>query len=128
MPRHTLIAEYIGEATTVEKSEDSSSGSDSLMMLLDSGDSKTSLIIDPSHVGNIARFLSGVNNRCYSSKRKANVRTRRFELDGQCRVVLFTSKTIEVGDKLHYDYNSGLQDKQVEDWAKNGFYDTSNFI
>ena len=55
------------------------------------------------------------------------MRTRRFELDGKCRVVLFTSKTIEIGDKLH-DYNSGLQDKQVEDWAKNGFYDTSNFI
>jgi len=127
MPRHTLVAEYIGEVTTVERSE-IDSGSDSLMMLLDTGNPKTSLIIDPSNIGNIARFLSGVNNRCFSSKRKANVRTRRFELDGKSRVVLFTSKTVDIGDKLHYDYNSGLQDKEVEDWAKNGFYDTSNFI
>ena len=49
------------------------------------------------------------------------MRTRRFELDGKCRVVLFTSKTIKIGDKFHYDYISGLQDKQVKDWEKIGF-------
>merc|ERR1712174_107145 len=98
------------------------------MMLLDTGDPKTSLIIDPSRTGNIARFLSGVNNSSHASKRKANVRTRRFDLNGKNRVVLFTSKAVEAGEQLHYDYNSGLQDKKVDEWAKNGFYDTSNFL
>lgn len=97
------------------------------MLLTDTGDPKTSLIIDPTVNGNIARFLSGVNNRCIFSKRRANVRTRRFFLNGKCRVVLFTAKNLEPNDKLHYDYNSGLQDKQVDEWAK-GFYDTSNFF
>ena len=44
MPWHILIAEYIGVVTTVEKSE-TDSDSDSLMMLLDTGNPKTSLTI-----------------------------------------------------------------------------------
>lgn len=126
IPRHTLIIEYVGEVTTVERSGETSS--DSLMVLLDTGNDKTSLIIDPTKQGNIARFLSGINNRSQFSCRKANIRTRRFELDGKCRVVLFTSKKISCGEKLHYDYNAGVKGKDVVEWAKNGFYDTSNFF
>eukprot|EP00591_Stephanopyxis_turris_P007600 CAMPEP_0195514418 /NCGR_PEP_ID=MMETSP0794_2-20130614/5812_1 /TAXON_ID=515487 /ORGANISM="Stephanopyxis turris, Strain CCMP 815" /LENGTH=760 /DNA_ID=CAMNT_0040642661 /DNA_START=144 /DNA_END=2423 /DNA_ORIENTATION=+ len=119
--RHTLITEYVGEVTTVERSGETSS--DSLMMLLNTGDPKTSLIIDPTKTGNIARFLSGVNNGCQLSRRKANVRTRRFVLDGKCRIALFAAKKIEAGDKLVYDYNAGIEGKNVMEWAKNGFYD-----
>lgn len=97
-------------------------------MLLDTGDDKTSLIIDPTRRGNIARFLSGINNRSNLSKKKANVRTRRFALDGKCRVALFTAKKIEAGEKLHYDYNAGVEGKSVVEWATGGFYDTSNFF
>jgi len=125
IPRHTLIAEYVGEVITAERSGETSS--DSLMMLLDTGSPKTSLIIDPTRAGNFARFLSGINNRCCASRRKANVRTRRFVMDGKCRVALFTSKKIEAGDKLNYDYNAGVEGKTVEEWANTGFYDTSNF-
>uniref|UniRef100_A0A7R9VLI6 Histone-lysine N-methyltransferase n=2 Tax=Pseudictyota dubia TaxID=2749911 RepID=A0A7R9VLI6_9STRA len=126
IPRHTLVSEYVGEVTTVERSGETSS--DSLMMLLDTGDPKTSLLVDPTRAGNIARFLSGINNRSHVSRRKANVRTRRFTLNGKCRVALFTSKKIEPGDKLHYDYNAGVEGKTVVEWAKTGFYDTSNFF
>jgi len=124
--KHTLIAEYIGEVTTTERSGETSS--DSLMMLLDTGDDNTSLIIDPTRRGNVARFLSGINNRSNLSKKKANVRTRRFALNGKCHVVLFTAKKIEAGEKLHYDYNAGVEGKSVVEWAKGGFYDTSNFF
>ena len=124
--KHTLIAEYTGEVMTIERSGETSS--DSLMMLLDTGDDNTSLIIDPTRRGNVARFLSGINNRSNLSKKKANVRTRRFALDGKCRVALFTGKKIEAGEKLHYDYNAGVKGKSVVEWAKAGFYDTSNFF
>lgn len=126
MPRHTLISEYVGEVTTVERSGETSS--DSLMILLETDDPKTSLIIDPTRTGNVSRFLSGINNRSYFSRRKANVRTRRFVLDGKCRVALFTAKKVEPGDKLHYDYNAGIEGKTVVEWASKGFYDTSNFF
>ena len=126
IPRHTLVAEYVGEVTTMERSGDTSS--DSLMVLLNTGDPATSLIIDPTRTGNASRFFSGINNLCNFSKRKANVRTRRFALDGKCRVALFTSKPVETGEKLYYDYNAGIQGKDVVEWAKDGFYDTRNFF
>ena len=126
MPRHTLIGEYLGEVVTAEQS--GQSNSDSLMVLLDSGDPKTSLIIDPTDAGNIARFLSGVNNRSLMSKRKANVRTRRFFMDGKIHVALFTSRRVEAGEVLNYDYNAGNEGKDVSRWASSGFYDTSNFF
>ena len=91
-------------------------------------DDSTSLIIDPSRIGNMARFFSGINNRKFMSKRKANVRTRRFDLDEECRIVLFTAKNAEAGAMLHYDYNAGIEGKDVELMVRMGFYDTSNFL
>lgn len=124
--RHTLIGEYVGEVVTLEQSDEIRS--DSLMVLLQTGDKKTSLIIDPTRAGNIARFLSGINNRSLLSRRKANVRTLRFSIDGRVRVALFTSKRIEPGEKLQYDYNAGVKGKSIEELAESGFYDTSNFF
>ena len=126
MAKHTIIGEYLGEIVTMEQS--GSSSSDSLMVLLDTGDPKTSLILDPTRAGNWARFLSGINNRSLMSKRKANVRTRRFFIDGKVRVCLFTSRRVEAGEILNYDYNAGNEGKAVDQWARSGFYDTSNFF
>jgi len=126
LPRHTILTEYVGEVTTIEKCYETSS--DSLMILLETGDPKTSLIIDPTRISNIARFLSGVNNRILKSRRKANVRTRRFVIDGKSRVALFTSRQIEAGESLNYDYNAGNEGKSVKDILRTGFYDTSKFL
>lgn len=126
MQRHTLIAQYLGEVVTMEQSSQSSS--DSLMVLLDSGDPSTSLIIDPTRVGNFARFLSGINNCKIESKRKINVRTLRFVMDGKLRVCLFTSRRVEEGETLKYDYNAGHEGKDILQWTRLGFYDTSNFF
>ena len=124
--KYTLVGEYVGDVVTVDSSDNSNS--DSLMLLLQTDDPTTSLIIDPTNSGNYSRFLSGINNRNLLSKRKANVRTRRFAMDGKIHVALFTSRDIEVGEILSYDYNAGNHGKRVEEWAKSGFYDTSNFF
>ena len=76
----------------------------------------------------LLQFLSGVNNRDLASRRKANVRTRRFAMDGKLHVCLFTSRRIEAGETLTYDYNAGNEGKDVNQWARSGFYDTSNFF
>ena len=86
------------------------------------------MIIDPSRAGNYARFLSGVNNRSLLSKRKQNVRTRRFFMDGKVHVALFTAKKVEAGEVLNYDYNAGIEGKDVQGWARTGFYDTRHFF
>ncbi len=124
--KYTLVGEYVGDVVTVDRS--GSSNSDSLMLLLQTEDPETSLIIDPTHSGNYSRFLSGINNRNLLSKRKANVRSRRFAMDGKIHVALFTCKDVEAGEILSYDYNAGNHGKCVEEWAKAGFYDTSNFF
>lgn len=126
MRKHTLITAYLGEVVTMEQSGLSSS--DSLMVLLDTGNPQTSLIIDPTRAGNIARFLSGINNRSLLSRRKRNVRTRRFEMDGKMHVCLFTCRSVEAGETLNYDYNAGNEGKDIGQWTKTGFYDTSNFF
>lgn len=99
-----------------------------IVFILVNVDDGTSLIIDPSRVGNMARFFSGINNRKNMSKKKANIRTRRFSLDGRCRVVLFTAKDVQEGEILHYDYNAGIEGKDIESMIRMGFYDTSNFL
>ena len=55
MPKFTLVAEYVGEVVTVE--ENSNTCSDSLMVLLETGDPSTSLIIDPTKMEIMHVFL-----------------------------------------------------------------------
>ena len=88
---------------------------------------KTSLLIDPTSSGNWARLLSGVNNSDLAAKRKINVRTRRIEIDGGCRVVLFACRKIRRGERLSYDYNAGVQAKSDEELRQHGYYDTTHF-
>jgi hypothetical protein len=85
--------------------------------LLRTGRSSTSLVICPESTGNIARFLSGVNNDKKGSQQKQNVRSMRFSLDGEARVVLYASRNIRKGEVLMYDYNALVSD-----------YPTDNFV
>ena len=66
----TLLVEYAGAVTRIVDS--GQTDSDSLMVLLETSSPKTSLIIDPSKSGNMARFLSGVNNSDHESKKNAD--------------------------------------------------------
>ena len=126
IPRHTILMEYAGEVLTAKQCE--SSDSDSLMLLVDSGVPETTLLIDPSKTGNTAQFFDEVNNSCKHSLHWANVSTRRFSLNGQCRVILYTRRNVEPGELLVYDYNAGMREKSGKEWVNSGFYDTSNFF
>ena len=126
IPRHTILMEYAGDVVTQSQCE--SSDSDSLFELLNTGDPETTLLIDPSKTGNTARFLNGINNTCSLSVLKANVSTRRFSYNGQCRVILYTCRLVEAGDILVYDYNAGKRGKSEKEWVDIGFYDTSKFL
>jgi hypothetical protein len=73
----------------------------------------------PSHRGNIARFLSGINNfRPDGYKRQINVRSARFLIHNQAHVLLFACRNIAAGERLHYDYNALVQ----------GQYSTQEFV
>jgi hypothetical protein len=122
----TLLVEYTGTVTRV--SDSGATDSDSLMTLLETSSNKTSLLIDPTSSGNWARLLSGVNNSDLDAKRKINVRTRRIEIDGGCRVVLFSGRRIKKGERLTYDYNAGIQTKSDEELRQHGYYDTTHFM
>lgn len=56
----TLISEYVGEVDFARNHIFNKN--DSIMDLLRTSRSKTSLVIIPDKQGNLARFLSGVNN------------------------------------------------------------------
>ena len=57
-------------------------------------------------VANIARFLSGINNHTAAGRRAQNVRSARFDVDGEARVVLYAARDISKGELLCYDYNA----------------------
>eukprot|EP00939_MAST-03C_sp_MAST-3C-sp1_P004964 g4964.t1 len=100
----TLICEYVGEVGFL--SDHQHDDCDSIMDLLRTGKSRTSLVITPKRMSNMARFLSGINNHCSKSKRRQNVRSARFAIGGKSHVLLFAARNITKGEHLHYDYNA----------------------
>lgn len=67
----TLIAEYVGDVDFARNRIFDKN--DSIMDLLRTTRSKTSLVICPEKYGNLARFLSGINNSEKGAKKKQNV-------------------------------------------------------
>ena len=88
------------------------------MDLVRSKDEDTSLVIVPGARGNYARFLSGVNNHDKKLSKKQNVASTRFQINGECRVMLYAIKDIKPDVQLYYDYNA---------LDKTG-YPTENFV
>lgn len=121
--KNTLITEYVGEVDILAKNEHNSN--DSIMDLLRTGcrrmrvvkcrDSETSLVIIPEKFGNVARYLSGINNSKKESKKKQvkvmlmreeqNVQSLRYVIDGAIHVLLVAMKDIKEGELLMFDYN-----------------------
>lgn len=99
----TLIAEYTGEVGRLQTHLHDAS--DSIMDLLVTGDDRTSLTINASKMGGIARFLSGINNNVKGARKKLNCRSVRFSVGGQTRVLLITIRDVKKGERLYYDYN-----------------------
>ena len=102
--KYTLISEYSGEV--IEYKDDLKS--DSIM------EYHSNLVIVPDRHGNLARFLSGINN---SKKRAGNVKSIKYDIEGSIHILLYSSRNIKSGEILYYDYNAGGLNE----------YDTSNF-
>lgn len=72
----TLISEYVGDVDFARNRIFDKN--DSIMDLLRTTRSKTSLVICPEKYGNLARFLSGINNLEKGAKKKQNVNNLLF--------------------------------------------------
>ncbi|XP_078440086.1 TRITHORAX-RELATED PROTEIN 6 isoform X2 [Wolffia australiana] len=99
----TIVAEYVGDVDYLKNREHDDG--DSMMTLLCADDPANSLVICPNKRGNIARFISGINNYSPSGKKKQNLKCVRFNVDGESRVLLIAIRDILEGERLYYDYN-----------------------
>lgn len=115
--KNTLICEYTGEVCLLRKKLFDFSN-DSIMELIRHPSSSSSLVICPEKKGNIARFLSGINNNDKKAKKKQNVNSSRYDIDGKVHVLLYALKSIKKGEILYYDYNAGGSE----------LYPTENFV
>lgn len=104
----TIITEYVGDVDYLKNREHDDG--DSMMTLLSARDSSKSLVICPDKRSNIARFINGINNHSLDGKKKQNVKCVRFDVDGECRVLLIASRDIRKGERLYYDYNGYEQE------------------
>ncbi|KAL3524430.1 hypothetical protein ACH5RR_017264 [Cinchona calisaya] len=99
----TIITEYVGDVDYLKNRENDDG--DSMMTLLSAADTSNSLVICPDERSNIARFINGINNHTPEGKKKQNVKCVRFDVNGECRVLLIASRDIAKGERLYYDYN-----------------------
>ncbi|CAI9108991.1 OLC1v1008716C1 [Oldenlandia corymbosa var. corymbosa] len=99
----TLIAEYAGDVDYLKKREHDNC--DSLMTLLLAKNPSRSLVICPDKRGNIARFINGINNHLPESRKRQNLKCVRYNVNGECRVLLVATRDIAKGERLYYDYN-----------------------
>lgn len=99
----TIITEYVGDVDYLNNRE--ADDGDSMMTLLTTNDPSKDLVICPDKHSNIARFINGINNHTPAGKKKQNVKCVRFDVDGECRVLLVANRDIRKGERLYYDYN-----------------------
>eukprot|EP00347_Sterkiella_histriomuscorum_P019555 403341187 len=111
----TLLCEYAGEVRTLRQTIFDKN--DSIMELLDTGDSDTSLVIAPQKYSNVGRFFNSINKSSKESKKKQNIRSIRCQIDGKATVMIYTQRNVKKGEQLLYDYNE----------AKN-MYPTDDFV
>ena len=103
---NTLICEYTGEV--IDKSDDFYS--DDLMEYATFDDKN--YVIAPRRKGNIARFISGINNSKKFCKQKQNLTSIKFRIKNKIRIALYTIKRVKKGQILYYDYNAGPLSKK----------------
>ncbi|KAG8390433.1 hypothetical protein BUALT_Bualt01G0082900 [Buddleja alternifolia] len=99
----TIITEYVGDVDYLRNREHDDG--DSMMTLLTASNPSKSLVICPDKHSNVARFINGINNHAPGGKKKQNVKCVRFNVNGECRVLLIASRDIRKGERLYYDYN-----------------------
>ncbi|PKA46213.1 Histone-lysine N-methyltransferase ATXR6 [Apostasia shenzhenica] len=104
----TIITEYVGDVDYLDNRENDDG--DSMMTLLSAANPSKSLVICPDKRSNIARFINGINNYTPEGKKKQNLKCVRYNVDGECRVLLIANRDIARGERLYYDYNGQEQE------------------
>ncbi|KAK9144047.1 hypothetical protein Syun_013447 [Stephania yunnanensis] len=99
----TIVTEYTGDVDYLMNREHDDG--DSMMTLLSAKTPSQSLVICPDKCGNIARFINGINNHTPEGKKKQNLKCVRYDVNGECRVLLIAIRDISKGERLYYDYN-----------------------
>ncbi|KAI4307072.1 hypothetical protein L6164_030302 [Bauhinia variegata] len=99
----TIITEYVGDVDFLKNRKNDDG--DSIMTLLYASDPSQTLVICPDKHSNIARFINGINNHTPEGRKKQNLKCVRFDVDGECRVLLIANRDIAKGERLYYDYN-----------------------
>ncbi|XP_062217239.1 histone-lysine N-methyltransferase ATXR6-like [Phragmites australis] len=99
----TIITEYVGDVDFLRNREHDDG--DSMMTLLSASSPARSLVICPDRRSNIARFVNGINNHTPEGRKKQNLKCVRYDVDGECRVLLVANRDISKGERLYYDYN-----------------------
>ncbi|KAJ7965310.1 putative Histone-lysine N-methyltransferase ATXR6 [Quillaja saponaria] len=99
----TIITEYVGDVDYLKNRENDDG--DSIMTLLSASDPSQTLVICPDKRSNIARFINGINNHTPDGKKKQNLKCVRYNVNGECRVLLIANRDIRKGERLYYDYN-----------------------
>lgn len=114
LPKDMIICEYVGDVVTLREALKDPKN-DSLMEYKVGKNSEETLYIRPKKYTNIARFINGINNK---QPEKANVKTLRTLVNGKPAIILYTSRAVEEGESLLYDYNGG----------EKGTYSTEDFV
>lgn len=104
----TIITEYVGDVDYLHNRENDDG--DSMMTLLSANKRSQSLVICPDKRSSIARFVNGINNHTPEGKKKQNLKCVRYDVNGECRVLLVANRDIRKGERLYYDYN-GLENE-----------------
>ncbi|KAI3866802.1 hypothetical protein MKW92_050387 [Papaver armeniacum] len=108
----TIITEYTGDVDFLKNREHDDG--DSMMTLISASDTSQSLVICPDKRGNIARYINGINNHSPEGRKKQNLKCVRFNVNGECRVLLIANRDIKKGERLYYDYNGLEQEYPTE--------------
>lgn len=104
----TIITEYVGDVDYLRNRENDDG--DSMMTLLSASNPSQSLVVCPDKRSNIARFINGINNYTPEGRKKQNLKCVRYDVGGECRVLLIANRDIRKGERLYYDYN-GLENE-----------------
>ena len=109
-----IVCEYVGDVYTNRDRINLPESGDSTMQLKKGKNADQSLLIVPTNYTNIARFINGVNQSDAQKKKKQNVETVRYLVNGRPAVILYTSKQVKKGQSLLYNYGAGLNEKKYD--------------
>ena len=109
--KYTFLCEYSGK---VEINGKYKNEGDSNMILQNPSSNTIGLDIVPNVITNIARFISGINNKwnqAMKSKYK-NVNSFKCEIEGFPHILLYAHRNIKKNEILYYNYNEGKKKEQ----------------